>query len=78
MAEMEEQCTVVQDMKTSVNRSLRAIDQEDFRDALQSLPVRWMKCIKAEGSYFEGQHLDIDPLGDHGLELVQNDSEDED
>ncbi len=68
----------VQDMKTAVNRNLRHIDPQDYRDALMSLPARWMKCIKAEGSYFEGQHLKIDPLTDHGLELVQGDSEDED
>ncbi len=64
------------DMKIAVNRNLREISTQDYRDALHTLPMCWMKCIKARGNYFEGQHLVIDPE-DHGLELVHNDSEDE-
>ncbi len=50
---------------------------EDFRSAIQCLPVCWMKCVKASGGYFEGQHLDIDPLADHQLELIVADDEEE-
>ncbi len=65
------------DLRIATMRALRNIDPADFRDSIQSLPVRWMKCIKAQGEYFEGRHLAIDPLGDHELELVCDSSEDE-
>ncbi len=66
------------DLKTAVNRELWAIDVKDYCSAIQSLPVRWMKCIKAQGGYFKGQHLPIDPDGDHELEFtVEDDEEDE-
>ena len=66
----------LRDLKTAVSRELRAIDPKDYRSAIMSLPVRWMKCIHAQGGYFEGQHLEIDPLADHQLELVVDDDED--
>ncbi len=67
----------VNDMKIAVQRNLRDISTQDYRDALHSLPMCWMKCVKARGAYFEGQHLEINALLDHGLELVHDNSEDD-
>ncbi len=44
---------------------------------MDQLTVRWMKCCKSQGDYFEGKHLAIDPEGDHGIEF-ETDSEFED
>ncbi len=64
-------------MKAAVHRALRDIPPEDIAQALrQSLPIRWMKCVKSNGEYFEGSHLIVDPEGDHGL-VVHHDDEDE-
>ncbi len=59
----------IADLQQAVHRTLRTIPAEDFESALMSLPVRWMKCVSAEGHYFEGRHLQVDP-GEHGLEIL--------
>ncbi len=45
---------------------------------MDSLPIRWMKCIKAEGDYFEGSHLAVDPEGDFGLFFGEPSDDDSD
>ncbi len=57
----------VEDMQEAVKQALREIPEEDFAAAIDSLPVRWMKCVAAEGGYFEGRHVPINPEEDHGL-----------
>ncbi len=65
-------------MKAAVFRVLRSIPQVEFEKALMSLPIRWMKCVSADGEYFEGRHMPYDPE-DHGLEIVfGEESEEED
>ncbi len=54
-------------MQEAVKLVLRRIPKEDFQACMDSLPLCWMKCIKAEGNYFEGSHLVVDPEGDFGL-----------
>ncbi len=62
-------------MKAGVNCTLREIPLEELAQALrQALPIHWMKCVKARGEYFEGSHLVVDPEGDHGLVVHQDDS----
>ncbi len=56
-------------MKKAVLKVLKKIPQEDFATALMSLPIRWMKCVMAEGEYFEGRHLPCNP-SNHDLEIV--------
>ncbi len=68
----------IQDLKTAVDRTLRQIPQDHYRDAILSIPIQWMKCIKANGNYFEGHHLQIDPLGDHQLHFEFGESKEED
>lgn len=67
----------LQALQTGVNRALRAIPKQDFAAAIDQLTVRWMKCVKSDGEYFEGKHLQIDPEGDHGIQF-ETDSEFED
>ncbi len=64
----------IRDMKTGVLRTLRAIPQKDFEAAIHSLPLRWMKCITAGGSYFEGRHVEVDP-DDFGFEITWGESD---
>ncbi len=64
----------IADMKTAVQRALKAIPVQDFHDAIHSLPMRWMKCIQAQGEYFEGLHVQVDP-DDFRLEVVLDDEE---
>ncbi len=65
------------DLKTAILRTLRLIPREDYHQSLQTLPIRWMKCVKAGGDYFEGRHLEVDPVGDHEIDLVFDNSEEE-
>ena len=67
----------IEEMKKGVNRVLRNITKQEFAAAIDSVTVRWMKCVKAQGNYFEGNHLQIDPEGDHGIQF-ETDSEFED
>ncbi len=67
----------VNDLKIAVQRTLRQIPQQEYRDAILSLPVRWMKCIKAQGSYFEGRHFEINPEEDHELVFEYGNSDDD-
>ncbi len=48
-------------MKDAVKQELNGITKEEFRNAIDQLPVRWTKCIEAKGEYFEGQHINIAP-----------------
>ncbi len=56
-------------LKAAVRSTLRKIPPADYRDSILSMPVRWMKCVKAEGKYFEGHHLDVDP-DDFGIQFI--------
>ncbi len=51
----------VADLQVAVRRTLRHIPAEDYSSAIRSMPIRWMKCVKAGGKYFEGSHIDVDP-----------------
>ncbi len=65
------------DLEQGVWCALRAIPRQDFAAAVDSLATRWMKSVKANGKYFEGKHLAIDPEQDHGI-MFETDSEFED
>ncbi len=63
------------ELRASVVKELKAIPKEDYRAALQQqLPLRWMKCLAANGSYFEGRHFPVDPE-QHGLVVTFDDPE---
>ncbi len=61
---------------TAVIQTLDWIPQEEYSQAIHSLPLRWMKCLQAQGEYFEGRHLEVDPA-DHDLEMFQVDSDED-
>ncbi len=46
-------------VQEAVVQILRDIAQDKFEDAIKELPVRWAKCVKAEGDYFEGDGIEI-------------------
>ncbi len=54
------------DVKTTVRRTLRATPVSEFQDCFDKLLIRYKKCIAAGGHYFEGQ-------GKHGLPAPQED-----
>ncbi len=43
------------DVKTTVKRTLKAIPLCDFQDCFDKLLLRYHRCIEAGGHYFEGQ-----------------------
>ncbi len=45
----------LEDVKTTVRRTLRDIPLCDFQDCFDKLLLRYRKCITADGHYFEGQ-----------------------
>ncbi len=64
-----------EELQNAVKQALKNIPPEDFKSALECLPVRWMKCIKNQGQYFEGMHLQINPEEDHRLSFSTEDSD---
>ncbi len=57
----------LEELKHAVHRELNKIPSEDFCAAIRQMPLRWMKVQEANGSYFEGRHLSVDPA-EYGLE----------
>ncbi len=49
----------VQEVQQAALTILRAIPQDKFEDAIKDLPVRWAKCVQAQGDFFEGDGLQI-------------------
>ena len=38
---------------------LREIPVHKFKEAIKELPVRWSKCVQADGDFFEGDGLEV-------------------
>ncbi len=55
------------DLQQEVQVLLKRLPAEDFQNCMNSLPIRWMKCVKVDSNYFKGSHLAVDPEGDFGL-----------
>ncbi len=49
------------ELKNSVRKVIRSIPPEEFQIALTKLVMRWRKCIKSQGEYFEGRGIQPDP-----------------
>ncbi len=64
-------------MQDGVRRALHNITKQEFAAAMDDLTMCWMKCVKSQGNYFEGQRTQIDPEGNHGIQF-ETDSEFED
>ncbi len=67
----------LRDLKVAVRRVLRSVTEEQCQEALVKLPLRWRKCIQAEGEYFEGCGLKVpfDPYFDLGPHHDQSDED---
>ncbi len=59
----------LEELKVAVKKELKAIPKEDYCAALRQIVVRWMKCVTANRSYFEGRHFPVDPA-DFRLEVL--------
>ncbi len=55
-----EQFPTIQELQKRVKLELRRILEELFDKAICDFPRRWVKCIKNEGKYFEGQGIDVE------------------
>ncbi len=66
------------DLKTVVTRTLNSITEAECQGALCKLPLRWRKCVMAEGEYFEGRCLQppFDPYFDLGPDHQESEEED--
>ncbi len=61
-------------------RVLHSITEQQCQEALCKLPLRWRKCVEAQGEYFEGCGLQVpfDPYFDLGPNHDQDELEEAD
>ncbi len=52
----------VKEMQKEVRKILLSWEPKVFNDIFHDIVSRWQKCCAAEGSYFEGDNVQIDPL----------------
>ncbi len=64
-------------VQDEVRKILRDIDEEDFTSGIRELGIRWKKCIKEEGAFFEGKHVEVDPLSEAEYEETESESDSE-
>ncbi len=64
----------VQEVQAAALRILKEIPQQKFEDAIKDLPVRWAKCVEAQGDFFEGDGIEIP---DFMVEVSASSSEEE-
>ncbi len=55
----------------------RELDRSVFSDSIHEMVLRWQKCSAANGDYFEGDSVQVDPLFEH-LDSSQETSESSD
>ncbi len=61
--------TNVTQLQKEARQILFKMDKQTFMDTMHDLVTRWQKCVQAEGDYFEGDNIQIDPL------FVRNEAE---
>ncbi len=52
----------IQEVQDECRKILRSWDKEFFNDTMHDLVARWQKCVQADGAYFEGESVQIEPL----------------
>ncbi len=69
----------IEDMQAETHCLLLNIERDLLKKAFLELPKRWLKCIKSEGNYFEGNHVDVeDEYGELDIaESSEEESEDD-
>ncbi len=50
----------VNELQAEIRKQLRQMDPLLFAEAIEDLPIRWQKCVLADGAYFEGQGFGSD------------------
>ncbi len=52
----------IAELQKEARKILLAMDKNIFMSTMHDLVTRWQKCVKAEGAYFEGDHVQVEPL----------------
>lgn len=65
----------IKELQDEVRKILFSWEPQVFADIMHDLVARWQKCVQAEGRYFEGEDVQIDPLFVKGGEETDMDSE---
>ncbi len=48
-------------LQQEIRALLRRTPKEEFEAAIYDMPVRWSKCVEAQGEYFEGSNHQFNP-----------------
>ena len=67
----------IPDVQEEVWRIFSQIDKEDFTAGIRELGTCWKKCIKVEGAFFEGKHVEVDPVSEAEFEETETESDSE-
>ncbi len=46
-------------VQAATTKVLKALTKEDFQSCFIKWKRRWKKCIRVDGEYFEGDHIDV-------------------
>ncbi len=69
----------LRELEDVTSKELRSWNQDIFRKAIDKLPLRWGKCVQAEGDFFEGQHIQLpSDTEDSAAETSGNETDNED
>ena len=68
----------IKQVQAAANESLKMLPKSVFDDAIHNMVLRWQKCIAANGEYFEGDNVQVDPLFAKGPNSESESSSDED
>ncbi len=68
----------IKELQTEVRRILLSWDEEIFNDIMHDMVARWQKCSAAQGCYFEGDNITIDPLFVWGEQETDEETDDSD
>ncbi len=64
----------IKQLQKEAQKILLSMDKSVFLDSMHDLVLRWQKCMKVNGDYFEGDNVQIDPL----FEMVSGEDSDSD
>ncbi len=51
----------IQELQQAIKTLLRRTPAETFQDAIYEMPIRWSKCVQAQGEFFEGSGIVHNP-----------------
>ncbi len=68
----------IKQVQAAANESLKMLPKSVFDDAIHNMVLRWQKCVAANGEFFEGDNVQVDPLFAKGPNSESESSSDED